>query len=43
MFAIGGECHDGLDAASGSAGFFFKPVDLDALIAALAALPRRVR
>ena len=43
VFAISGERHDGLDGASGSAGFFVRPVDLDAPIAALATLPRRVR
>jgi len=32
-----------LDPASGFAGFFLKPVDLDALTAVLAALPRRSR
>ena len=41
VFAISGERHDYLDPASGLAGYFFKPVDLDALVAALAVLPRR--
>jgi CheY-like chemotaxis protein len=41
VYAISGERHDQLDPASGFAGFFFKPVDLDTLTAALAALPRR--
>jgi len=41
VFAISGERYDRLDPASGFAGYFFKPVDLDALVAALAALPRR--
>ena len=41
VFAISGERYDQLDAASGFAGYFLKPVDLDALVAALAALPRR--
>jgi DNA-binding response OmpR family regulator len=41
VFAISGERHDQLDPASGFAGYFFKPVDLDALVAALAVLPRR--
>ena len=41
VFAISGERYDQLDTASGFAGYFFKPVDLDALVAALAALPRR--
>ena len=35
MFAISGERHDGLDAASGFAGYFLKPVDLDVLVAEL--------
>jgi len=43
VFAISGERHDQLDPVSGFAGFFLKPVDLDALTAALAALPRRSR
>jgi len=43
VYAMTGERHDQLDPASGFAGFFFKPVDLDALTAALAALPRRSR
>jgi len=33
--------HDRLDPASGFAGYFFKPLDLDALVSALAALPGR--
>ena len=41
VFAISGERCDQLDPAGGFAGYFFKPVDLDALVAALAALPRR--
>jgi DNA-binding response OmpR family regulator len=41
VFAISGERHELLDPASGFAGYFFKPVDLDALLAALAVLPRR--
>lgn len=41
VYAISGERHDQLDPASGFAGYFFKPVDLDALVAALAVLPRR--
>jgi CheY-like chemotaxis protein len=41
VFAISGERHDYLDPASGFAGYFFKPVDLDSLVAALAVLPRR--
>jgi DNA-binding response OmpR family regulator len=41
VFAMSGERHDQLDPASGFAGYFFKPVDLDALVATLAALPRR--
>jgi len=43
VFAISGERHDQVDPASGFAGFFLKPVDLDALTAVLAALPRRSR
>jgi DNA-binding response OmpR family regulator len=42
-FAVGGEHHDRPDPASGFAGYFFKPVDLDALVTALSALPRRPR
>jgi two-component system, chemotaxis family, chemotaxis protein CheY len=41
VYAISGERHDQLDPASGFAGYFFKPVDLDSLVAALAGLPRR--
>jgi CheY-like chemotaxis protein len=41
VFAVSGERHEQLDPASGFAGYFFKPVDLDALVAALADLPRR--
>lgn len=43
VFAISGERHDRLDPESGFAGYFLKPVDLDALTATLAALPRRPR
>ena len=43
VFAMSGERHDALDPANGFAGYFFKPVDLDALVAALAALPRGPR
>jgi DNA-binding response OmpR family regulator len=41
VYAMTGERHDYLDPASGFAGYFFKPVDFDALVAALAVLPRR--
>jgi len=42
VFAITGERHDlPDDPASGFAGYFLKPIALDALVAALAPLPRR--
>ena len=41
VYAVSGERHDQFDPASGFAGYFFKPVDFDALVAALAVLPRR--
>ena len=41
VYAVTGERHDYLDPASGFAGYFFKPVNLDALVTALAELPRR--
>jgi len=41
VYAMTGERHDYLDPASGFAGYFFKPVNLDALVIALAELPRR--
>jgi CheY-like chemotaxis protein len=41
VYAISGKRHDQLDPTSGFAGHFFKPVDLDTLVAALADLPRR--
>jgi len=42
VFAISGERHDlPHDPASGFAGHFLKPVKLDALVAALAPLPRQ--
>jgi CheY-like chemotaxis protein len=41
VYAMTGERHDQLDPASGFAGYYFKPVDLDALVGTLAALPRR--
>lgn len=43
VFALSGERHDRPDAAGGFAGYFLKPVDLDALIATLSGLPRRPR
>jgi len=43
VFAISGERHDALDPASGFAGFFLKPIDLEALEATLALLERRRR
>jgi len=42
VFAITGERHDlPDDPASGFAGYFLKPIDLDALVARLKSLPRR--
>ena len=42
VFAVTGERHDlPGDRASGFAGYFLKPIDLDALVRTLAALPRR--
>ena len=44
VFAITGERHDlPDDPASGFAGYFLKPIDLDALATRLASLPRRSR
>src|SRR5438045_8934657 len=44
VFAITGERHDlPDDPASGFAGYFLKPIDLDALFARLKSLPRRSR
>jgi two-component system, sensor histidine kinase len=43
VFAVSGERHDRPDPASGFAAYFLKPVDLDVLVAALSALPRRSR
>jgi len=43
VFAISGERHDALDPASGFAGFFLKPIDLDALVATLTRLEHRRR
>ena len=44
VFAITGERHDlPDDPASGFAGYFLKPIQLDALVARLASLPRRSR
>lgn len=43
VFAMSGERHDDPDPAAGFAGYFFKPVDLDALVTALSALPARQR
>ena len=43
VFAVTGERNDRPDTASGFAGYFLKPVNLDALVAALSTLPRRVR
>jgi DNA-binding response OmpR family regulator len=43
VFAVSGEHHDRPDPAAGFAGYFLKPVDLDALVTALSALPRRPR
>ena len=41
VFAMSGSRHDDRDPSAGFAGYFLKPVDLDALVAALSALPRR--
>jgi two-component system, NarL family, capsular synthesis sensor histidine kinase RcsC len=43
VYAMTGERHDQLGPARGFAGYYFKPVDLDALVGTLAALPRRPR
>ena len=44
VFAITGERHDlPVDPASGFAGHFLKPIELDALVTRLASLPRRSR
>jgi len=43
VFAVSGERHDRLDPQTGFSGHFVKPVDLDALVSVLAALPRRSR
>jgi DNA-binding response OmpR family regulator len=40
VFAVSGERHDTPDELEGFAGYFLKPVDVDALVAALASLPR---
>src|SRR5437867_30275 len=40
VFAVTGEPDDRPDPASGFAGYFIKPVDLDALVATLAAVRR---
>ena len=41
MFAVSGERHDLPDPETGFAGHFLKPINLDTLVATLAALPRR--
>jgi len=41
VFAVSGERHDRLDPQSGFAGYFVKPVDLEALVSVLSALSRR--
>jgi len=41
VFAMSGERHDVLQSESGFAGYFLKPINLDALIATLAAIPRQ--
>jgi len=44
VFAITGERHDlPADPTSGFAGYFLKPIELDALVARLASLSRRSR
>jgi len=43
VFAVSSERHDRLDPQSGFSGYFVKPVDRDALVSVLAALPRRSR
>jgi DNA-binding response OmpR family regulator len=40
VFAVSGESRDEPSQADGFAGYFLKPVNLDALVAALSALPR---
>jgi DNA-binding response OmpR family regulator len=40
VFAVSGESRDEPSQIEGFAGYFLKPVSLDALVAALAALPR---
>jgi CheY-like chemotaxis protein len=41
VFVVSGESRDEPSQADGFAGYFLKPVNLDALVAALSALPRR--
>jgi CheY-like chemotaxis protein len=43
VFAVSGERRDEPSQADGFAGYFLKPVNLDTLVAALSALPRRPR
>jgi CheY-like chemotaxis protein len=43
VFAVSGERHDRPDPASGFAGYFLKPVDLDVLVSTLSRVPRRAR
>jgi CheY-like chemotaxis protein len=43
VFAVSGERHDRSDPASGFAGYFLKPVDLDAVVSTLSRLPRLAR
>jgi CheY-like chemotaxis protein len=43
VFAVSGESRDEPSQADGFAGYFLKPVNLDTLVAALSALPRRPR
>jgi CheY-like chemotaxis protein len=41
VYALSGEHHDQPEPASGFAGYFLKPINLDAVVAALQTLPRR--
>ena len=43
VYAATGERHDRSDSATGFAGYFLKPVNLDLLVSTFAVLPRRSR
>jgi hypothetical protein len=43
VFAVSGERHDRPDPASGFAGYFLKPMDLDVLVSTLSRAPRRAQ